>query len=360
MSISSKFQTKLVQSLDTVINSISIKSLASGVHQVDVIVAMVLQLLQTGSESMEIGLGQPITKYIAFRKGGIGLDRCLQQRNPKHLSLILTKYLAHFPNGGYVDNALYSIWRLCISYPQSAAFTEQTLTIAHSFLQFPHTTSVIAVLKLHILSAATELLPDQAHSLMDRLQISPSINLMKRLKGAPLMVLADWLENLSSSSTTLAATFNFLSCHCPEGCYPVSFQQHFTTWFVDTCNNPSISSKKNTVKLVKAIVDWLSYEDGIEHFDDIEACQKLKEALLKHLEILILAPDSESTRFRTTRINVIITRLRSSANVDRHPENFVSVNDDVMEPTDESTTEEPGSSQTSCNDGYNTPTLQSQ
>jgi hypothetical protein len=253
--ISSKVQTKLVQSLDTIINSgSSISSLASGVHQVDVIVDMVLQLLQTGSESMEIGLGRPIVIYISFRKAGLGLNRSLQRWNPKQLSLILTKYLA-YPSNGNIDITLYSIWALCIYYPQSAAFTEQTLTIAQGFLQFPHATSVIAVLKWHILGAVTELLPDQAHTLMDRLQISPSTDLAERLKGTSFMVLVDWLENLSSSSPMLAPTFNFLSCRCPKECYPVSFQQRFTTWFVNTCNDPSISSKSYAVKLIKAIED---------------------------------------------------------------------------------------------------------
>jgi hypothetical protein len=356
--ISSKVQTKLVHSLGTVINSITTNSLASGVHQVDVIVDMVFQLLQTGSESMEIGLGRSIALYITYRKKGVGLDRSLQRWNPKQLSLILTKYLAHLPNGGNAYATLYSIWALCVDYPQSAAFTEQTFTIVHGFLQFPQTTSVIAVLKLHILSAATELSPDQAHTLMDRLQISPSINLAERLKGAPFMVLVNWLENLSSSSQTLAITFNFLSFHFPKECYPVSFQQHFTTWFVDTCNDPTIRSKSYVMRLVKAIEDWL-HNGGIEYFDDIEACRKLEEALLKRLEILILAPD-ESTEARIANINIVIARLRSSANVDRHPGNFVSVDDDVTEPADESTTEEPGCSQTSCDDGYNTPASQSQ
>jgi hypothetical protein len=273
---------------------------------------------------------------------------------------MLTKYLAYLSNGDNDPyNTLYSIWALCIGHPQSAAFTEQTLTIVHGFPQFPHSTSVIAVLKLHILSAATELSPDQAHTLMDRLQISPSIDLVERLKGAPFMVLVDWLENLSSSSSILASTFYFLSCHCPEECYPISFQQRFTTWFVDICNDPSISSKSHVVNLVKTIEDWLHYRNGVEQFDDIEACRKLKEALLKCLEILILAPD-ESTKVRITRINIIIARLRSSANMDHRPENFVSVDDDVMEPTDESMTEEPGSSWTSCDDGYDTPASQSQ
>ncbi|KAJ7818490.1 hypothetical protein B0H14DRAFT_2839101 [Mycena olivaceomarginata] len=195
---------------------------------------------------------------------------------------------------------------------------------------------------------------------MDRLQISPSIaNLAERLKGAPFMVLVDWLVNLSSINETLATTFNFLSRHFPKECYPVSFQQHFTTWFVDTCNDPSISSKKNIMKLVEAIEDWLYHSDGTEHFDDIEACQKLKEALLKCLEILILVPDERSGA-RIANINAVITQLRSSANVDRRPENFVSVDNDVTEPTDKSKTEEPGSSQTSCDDGYNTPASQSQ
>ncbi|KAJ7818486.1 hypothetical protein B0H14DRAFT_2601214 [Mycena olivaceomarginata] len=212
---------------------------ASGVHQVDLIVDMVLQLLQTGSESMDIGLGPPIA----------GLDTSLQRRNLKQLS----------------------------------------------FLQFPHTTSVIAV--LHILSAATELSPDQAHALMDRLQISPSIDLVEQFE-------------------------------------------------------PYV------VKLVEAIEYWLDKQNGVEHFDDFEVCRKLKEALLKCLEILILAPN-ESTEGKITEINIIIARLRSSANMDCHPESFVSVDDDVTEPTDESTTEEPGSSQTSWDDGYNTPASQS-
>jgi hypothetical protein len=194
---------------------------------------------------------------------------------------------------------------------------------------------------------------------MDRLQIPPSIDLVERLKGAPFMVLVDWLENLSSSSITLAETFNFLSCRFPKECYPASFQQHFTTWFVDICNDPSISSKKYTMQLVKAIEDWLYYGDGVEYFDNIEACQKLREALLKYLEILILAPD-ERTESRMANINLVITQLTSSANVDCRPENFVSVTDDVTEPTDKSMTEEPGSSWTSCDGGYNTPALQSQ
>ncbi|KAJ7818474.1 hypothetical protein B0H14DRAFT_2838997 [Mycena olivaceomarginata] len=194
---------------------------------------------------------------------------------------------------------------------------------------------------------------------MDRLQISPSTDLAERLKGAPFMVFVDWSENLSSRNETLASTFNFLSHHYPKGCYPVSFQQPFTTWFINTCNDPSISSKPHIVKLVEAIEDWLHYRNGIEHFDNIEACRKLKEALLKHLEILSLAPD-ESTKDRIANIGMVIPRLKSSANVDHHPENFVSVDNDVVEPTDKLKTEEPGSSQTSCDDGYNTPASQSQ
>ncbi|KAJ7367217.1 hypothetical protein DFH08DRAFT_1072546 [Mycena albidolilacea] len=351
--ISSKVQIKLVQLLDTIISTVGhIGSLESGVHQVDVIVDMVLQLLQPGSESMEIGLGRPIAIYIVYRSRGTGTS--LQQWNPKQLSSILTKYLAYLSGGDNTYLTLYSIWSLCIFYPQFAAFTEQTLTVVHGFLQLPHTASVIAVLKLDILSAATELSPDQAHALMDRLQISPSIDLAERLKGAPFMVLVDWLENLSSSSHTLAATFNFLSCRCPKECYPISFQQHFTTWFVDTCNDPSISLKSYVVKLVEAIEDWLNDKNCVEHFDDIEVCRKLKEVLLKRLGVLILAPN-ESTEVRISVINVIIARLRSSANVDYRPENFVSVDNDVTEPT-----EEPGSGWTSCGDGYNTPTSQSQ
>ncbi|KAJ7754130.1 hypothetical protein B0H14DRAFT_2635516 [Mycena olivaceomarginata] len=349
--ISSKVQTKLVQSLDTIIDTVDLEPLASGVHQIDLIINMALQLLQTGSESVEIGLGRPITIYIAHRRRGIGLDRSLQQWNPKQLSLILTRYLAYLQalNRKDTSDTLFSTWTFCIYHPQSAAFTEHTLTIVHGFLQFLHTPSAIAVLKLHILSAATELSPDQAHTLMDRLQISPSIDLAERLKGAPFKVLVDWLENLSSSSHTLAATFNFLSLHFPKECYPVSFQQHFTTWFFDTCNDPSISSKPYAVKLVEAIEGWLYYRNGVEHFDDIEACRKLREALLKHLEILILVPD-ESTQVRRNIISEVIAQLRSSANVDHRPENLVSVDNDVTEPTDKLTTEEPGSGWTSCDD----------
>ncbi|KAJ7797657.1 hypothetical protein B0H14DRAFT_2466772, partial [Mycena olivaceomarginata] len=113
--ISPKIRTKLVQSLDTVIHTIGegIKSLGSGVHQVDDIINMVLQLLQTGSESMEIGLGWPITIYIAFRSAGV-VSRSLQQWNPKQLSLILMKYLA-YPSNWNPDITLYSIWALCIA-----------------------------------------------------------------------------------------------------------------------------------------------------------------------------------------------------------------------------------------------------
>lgn len=95
---------------------------------------MVLQLLQTGSESMEIGLGQPIAIYIALQGTGAGLDRTLQQRNLKQLLSILTIYLAYLSNRGNTYHALYSIWSLYIYHPQSAAFTEQILTIVHGFL----------------------------------------------------------------------------------------------------------------------------------------------------------------------------------------------------------------------------------
>jgi hypothetical protein len=229
-------------------------------------------------------------------------------------------------------------------YPQLAVFD---ITVC-AFSGFPISPCVIALLKLRILGAAAQLSPDQAHSLMDRLQIWPSIDLTERLKGAPFIVLIDWLEQVTvtSSSHTLANTFSFLSRCCPQEHCPLPFQQRFTTWFVDTCNNPSMESE--SLKLVEVIKTWL-FRVPAEYFNDIEVRRALAAGLVVHLGILV---QDESNGDRRHRINVIVARLSSPSDMVHHQENLVSVDDDA-------TASELDSSRISCDNGYNTPTSQS-
>ncbi|KAJ7284472.1 hypothetical protein C8J57DRAFT_1708940 [Mycena rebaudengoi] len=318
-------RTKLVKSFNTVIDTIRIIDLAPEVHQLDIIVHMVLRLLQKGSESMEIGLGRPIVYYIVDRSSKV-VNEALQQCNGKQLSLMLTKVLES--RGDLTLQALVSIWTLCVYHPRIAAFDEQTLAIARTFPEFAISPCVIAVLALHILGvgAASELSPDQARPLVDRLQISLPIDLAEPLKGAPFAVLIDWLKNFSTSCSRQANTFIFLSNCIPEERYPISFQQRFTTWLVDTYNDPSISSKSYVLELVGAIERWLCYQNIDKHFDDIEARQTLGAALEKRLGILT---QDGNTKQRRYELNIVIARLKSSVGVDHRPENFVSVDQEA-------------------------------
>ncbi|KAF7343206.1 hypothetical protein MVEN_01751800 [Mycena venus] len=344
---SSIVRAKLEKTLTDTIEYSDLRSLAPEVHQIDIIVDMVLCLLRTGSESLESGLGRAIVTYIWHRRlPGAGSTKALGRCNPKLLCSMLTNHLG---SAGDLHRTLYSIWALCMSYPQLAAFDEQTLITVHAFSGFPISPCVIAVLKVRILGAAAELLPDQAHSLMDRLQISPSIDLAKRSKEAPFMVLIEWLEHVTgtSSSHTLVDTFSFLSRCCPQEYYPLSFQQRFTTWFFDTCNDPSMGSEP--LKLVEEIETWL-FRVPAEHFNDIEVRRALAVALVTHLGILA---QDESNGDRRHRIDVIVARLSTPSDVVHLRENTGSVDDDA-------TAEESDSSRISCNDGYDTPASHSQ
>ncbi|KAF7343193.1 hypothetical protein MVEN_01750500 [Mycena venus] len=345
---SSIVRTKLAKSLNVAIDSITLASLAPEVHQIDIVVDMVFYLLQTNSETMEIGLGRPIVVYIAHRKNpSPGFSRGLGRCNPKQLSSMLTKYLT--AAGNLTFNTVYSIWMLCVYCPQWAAFDEQTLMNVRGFPEFSISVEVIAVLKSHILSAVSELSTDQAHALMDRLQISPSIDIAERWKAAPFVVLIDWLEHItvtrSRRSGLLASTFHVLSNCCPQERYPLSFQQRFARWFFDTCHDPAVDSESFILGLVESIESQWLFRGSAAHFDDIEARRTLVAALLKHWGIL--APD-ESTGLRSM-IDAIIAQLRPPADVDP----LASVENDA-------TTEESDSSRMSCEDGYNTPASQSQ
>ncbi|KAF7343198.1 hypothetical protein MVEN_01751000 [Mycena venus] len=348
--ISSTVRAKLEKGLTAAIENSDL--LAPEVHQIDIIVDMVLRLLQTGSESLEIGLEKPIVAYITDRvKLGAGFNKAMGRCNPNRLSSMLIHHLVSGASTHNMrGNTLYSVYTLCMYYPQLAAFDEQTLAIVEAFPGFPIFPCVMAVLKWHILSTAAELPPDQAHSLMDRLQIWPSIDLAERLKGAPLTVLIDWLEHItvSSSKNTLASTFHFLSSHCPQECHPLSFQQRFATWLFDTCHDPSISSEFHALKLLETIEDWL-FQGSAEHFDDIEVRRTLAEAMVKQSGNLA---QDESTGLRRQMIDVIIAQLKSPPDVDHRRGNAVSVAGDES-------TEKSDSSRISCDDGYNTPASQS-
>ncbi|KAF7343192.1 hypothetical protein MVEN_01750400 [Mycena venus] len=350
--ISSIVRTKLVKTLTAAIVDNDPGKLESEVHQIDILVDMVLRLLQTGSESMEIGLGRPIVAYITYRTHpSPGFSRGLGWCNPKQLSSMLTKYLT--VAGNLTFNTVYSIWALCVYYPQWAAFDEQTLMNVRAFPEFSNSVEVIAVLKSHILSAVSELSTDQAHSLMDRLQISPSVDIAERLKVASFSVLIDWLEHItvtrSRRSCQLVSTFYFLSNCCPQERHPLSFQQRFARWFFDTCHDLAVGSEPYILELVETIEGWWLFQGRTAHFDDIEARRTLVAALFKHLEILV--PDGSTGL--GSMIDTIIGRLKSPPDVDHRRKSLASVDDNA-------TAEESDSSQSSCNDGYNTPASQSQ
>jgi hypothetical protein len=277
------------------------------------------------------------------RKHGAGFYKALGRCNPKQLSSILTKYLA---SGDLTNNTLYSILELCKYYPQLAAFDEQTLTTVRAFPEFPVSSTVIAVLRLHILNAVSELSSEQAHSLMDRLQIWPSLDLAERLKGSTFTVLIEFLEQSDLLVPPLDGTFRYLSRRCPRENYPLLFQRRFAAWFLDTLKNHQ-SMAPDILELFEAIESWL-YSESAGYFDNIGMRRILAEALENYLTVL--PQDNKEARYR---VPITVARLKSHPNMDHRQENLVSVDDDA-------TTEEWDSSQISCDDDYNTPASLSQ
>jgi hypothetical protein len=256
-SISPRAQTTLKATLNSVIDqpSSTIKALDWHVHQIDIIVGRILSVLEgEDRDSFEDDqVGRAVVKYVAPRIGGEGLNRAVGHSNPPRLGSLLTKYLVHGP-GNLTQNTLYSIWVLCVSTPQLAVFDEETLAAVCAAPLFSISPSVIAVLKLTIVTTAADFSQEELGALMDRLQIPSPISatftasdVVERWNQAPFIILIEFLEHDASLPEPWAKNrtidnFQFLAQRCTRQNVSRSLQHRFATWFRTIIDDPSLYS----------------------------------------------------------------------------------------------------------------------
>ncbi|KAJ7476443.1 hypothetical protein FB451DRAFT_1460526 [Mycena latifolia] len=124
--------TQMMETLKIIVdrNESKIYDLGPEVHHIDVIMDMVLFLLETGQECLEIDLAEAVIFYVGARaKPGAGFNRALGRCS--RLCSMLTNYLVG-GSGRYTYLTIFSIWCLCLWGPPMASFNEETLTAVHA------------------------------------------------------------------------------------------------------------------------------------------------------------------------------------------------------------------------------------
>ncbi|KAJ7132469.1 hypothetical protein C8R44DRAFT_871421 [Mycena epipterygia] len=236
-------------------------------HHIDRIVDMILHVLQPSPQYFETEFAQAFVFYLASRDiPGDGVRLALGRCNPRFIGSLLTKYLGHGPRA--TEDILIVMLRVMISHDPNplADLNEETLAAVSAAPRFVCSSSVVAILKTRILTAAANLPPDQLVALLDRLHLpnscSEDLKLVKateRWKDALFMVLLEFLEqsnplsmdnfNKRWESETFASLVDYLPCE--KLSQPL--KRRFATWFFKTVNGASSASHMH---LIDAIIFW--------------------------------------------------------------------------------------------------------
>jgi hypothetical protein len=200
-----------------------------------------------------------------------------------------------------------------------AVFDEETLAAVCAAPLFSISPSVIAVLKLTIVTTAAEFSQEELGALMDRLQIPSPISatftasdVVKRWNQAPFTILIEFLEHDASlpepwAKNRTTDTFQFLAQRCTRQNVSRSLQHRFATWFRTIIDDPSLYSHSD---MVWAIIDWLYNSTSCEPFDDMEARRTIGEAL--EMYAAGLSSTAEAMR---GRVKVLVITLNSAPGI---------------------------------------------
>ncbi|KAJ7111299.1 hypothetical protein C8R44DRAFT_742424 [Mycena epipterygia] len=298
-------------------------------HHIDSIVDMILYFLQPGEDYFDPEFARALVVYLWQRPGpSEAVSQALGRCNPKFTGSLLTKYLAHA--GRLAENTsaeitLFAIMKLC-SCTGLAVFNEETLTVIATTRRFLLSPCVVAVVKSHILMAATHLPSNQLAALMDRLQISSSAlsettsplddwdSLSFDWETGRFVIMVEFLEQSSSLSPLdawnrhlAAQTFASLT-HPRLKQAPRLLQRRFAAWFHNVINAPSLASHTH---LINAIISW-NDKFELESFDD-RIAQTTIHAALKTYVATISDQDEAHRENLHSRINNLLVVLDSSA-----------------------------------------------
>ncbi|KAJ7605172.1 hypothetical protein FB45DRAFT_953934 [Roridomyces roridus] len=251
------------------------KALESSIHQVDIVVAIILEILQDDPGFCSSHVGKCLVKYAGPRPKGEGFRHALHRCRPKRLGFLLTNYLATGP-GNLTQNTLYTIWTLAISQPPLASFNEDTLNAVRAAPVFPISPSVIAVLKSNIVAGVDRPRGEELAATLDRLQIpapvpaqASSLTPLERWNHAPFSILLDFLEHDASltdprNKHRASDTFTFLVQRCRRYGMAISLQMRFAAWFMKIIQDAELYAQSPMVEIV---IEWLYESKSCEPFE---------------------------------------------------------------------------------------------
>ncbi|KAJ6572772.1 hypothetical protein DFH09DRAFT_1152661 [Mycena vulgaris] len=274
-----------------------------GVDHIDITIDILFFLLQAGPDCMDVAFAAALTRYFKDRDGEESRLRSgLIRSNPAFIGHLITRSLA-CGQSSYVS-ALANIWGLCLFFdPPLAVFDEATITAISGGPSYPISSSVILVLKSHVMMSSVDLPADQLESLMDRLGVPtlPSQDTIERFNESRFVILVEFLEQHSSLSRLndwlnmrMMKTFNHLVRACPPF-IPAALQTRFATWFRGGTNRPTVLSDVSIVGEIISVWRWESppHPLALAHFDDPAARSTIHEALTTYAGNL-LATDEDS------------------------------------------------------------------
>ncbi|KAJ6498205.1 hypothetical protein DFH09DRAFT_1204352 [Mycena vulgaris] len=280
------------------------------VHQIDIAVDTILQLLQRNLEFMDADFCGAVTRYVEPRRE-IPQRRGLRQCDPKFIGGLITKHLGNLHHNHL--EVVEQIWSLSLWHPTLlAAFDEKTIAAINAAPRFPISACVITVVKWHILMASADLPSEQLDSLMDRMDIPPPSTgdtPEKRWQEGHFALLVDFLEQYRSLSVLIdwtknraAETFDCLTRFDRWAFIPPPLQQRFAEWFLSMMTPPTVTSH---VSMIQQIIDWNNLSSGT--FDDPTARSTICQALATYSGTL--SSGDEESRFNLRNIDILLAIL---------------------------------------------------
>jgi hypothetical protein len=269
----------------------------SSVHPIDIGLDTILYLLQANPDCLDPGFFRSLVVYVGERKKTKGIyARMFARCDPRFVGSFLTKSLG-ISRGLLTDSSLFSIWAACCGEGASfATFDEETLAAVSTAQQFFLSACTAAVLKAHIATrAAIQLAGGLADSLHGPPLSLAVLDTAEQWWTDWFAVLVEFLESrdafrvLSPSHAPMEVeTFEALIRSRPvDGdSRSESLQRRFADSFLNIINRDSVQTH---AKLIGGVVRWLAWNFGapaIQGFDDPDARETMRKALIKCSEAL--------------------------------------------------------------------------